>query len=497
MTACKFEVQSVNVFAMVSRMFETCLNLDSGFIIPVYVDWSDTFVVEQLIGSAPSAPSETSTREMGIYLVNLEVPTSTDSQNGNTHSFSERHSPGFRLPSQIRDKFHFDLRSNELTTEALIDFAEDVSSGIAKSFLRSEPEIESPRASAEVFQVVGSSFERVVVDPRTAIASAVLVVWYAPWCGHCRRFDNSVLRPLSQRTASWASFKIARIDATKNDVPSKYGAPSGFPTVDLWLSSHSGTDEGAGAPPSHLPRRRVRFNTTRELTLAAVMDFLLEHSEDTLSCNHDAGRRPSVAPVPKRIVRDTANQTDGKNTSVTFVSSGLCDDAMRQRLAWVPISNNLTASRVLFGQKVRTIDAGEQRTLDKSHMIGGLTDAQVVGVFETSVGSTTYKDTTALELFLAACDAVGEGDANVFLLQAANARSVVMELLSALPGNTAHRKLPAMPEPPFLLVTNSFESRSAVTLPLSLSSTASAPAEWDVNEDGEWQAGSQCPILLF
>lgn len=198
----------------------------------------------------------------------------------------------------------------------------------------------------------------------------------------------------------------------------------------------------------------------------------------------------AAASDPKRVVHGNVRQPVGLEDmpSGPCLSSGLCEDAMRQRLAWVPIASNLTASRVLFGQNVGTVGPEEGLAHREPRMLGGLTDAQFVGVFEAATDSSPCKDTGALELFLAACDAVGEGDANIFLLQAVNASGVALELLSTLPGNAAVRSLPPIPEPPFLLVTNSFESRSAVTLPLALSSTASAPDEWDAAEDGEWQA---------
>jgi len=43
-----------------------------------------------------------------------------------------------------------------------------------------------------------------------------------------------------------------------------------------------------------------------------------------------------------------------------------------------------------------------------------------------------------------------------------------------------------LPSPPYLLISNSFESKSAAVIPLASRSTEEPPDDWDEEEDGVW-----------
>jgi len=68
-----------------------------------------------------------------------------------------------------------------------------------------------------VVPLIGSTFEGVVFDK----SRDVLVEFYAPWCGHCKKFAP-VYEKFAQTVNKYYSKKnlvIAMIDATTNDVP--------------------------------------------------------------------------------------------------------------------------------------------------------------------------------------------------------------------------------------------------------------------------------------
>jgi len=78
-----------------------------------------------------------------------------------------------------------------------------------------------------VYEVVGKSFKEVVLDAE----KDALLFFYAPWCGHCRKFEP-VYVELASKLASVPSLLVAKIDATQNDVE---GIDiTGFPTVYLY-----------------------------------------------------------------------------------------------------------------------------------------------------------------------------------------------------------------------------------------------------------------------
>jgi protein disulfide isomerase len=82
-----------------------------------------------------------------------------------------------------------------------------------------------------VQELVGSNFaEHVIYDPRN-----VLVLVYAPWCGHCKTL-MPVWRELPKifADAGIESVAVTQVDTTQNEVPPGYNATA-FPTIFLGL----------------------------------------------------------------------------------------------------------------------------------------------------------------------------------------------------------------------------------------------------------------------
>lgn len=70
-----------------------------------------------------------------------------------------------------------------------------------------------------LFEVVGYDFHERVVNSK----DDALVMFYAPWCPHCRRFMND-FRMMAKRYSEISTIKFFRIDATDNEVE--------FPGID-------------------------------------------------------------------------------------------------------------------------------------------------------------------------------------------------------------------------------------------------------------------------
>lgn len=57
----------------------------------------------------------------------------------------------------------------------------------------------------------------------------VLIEFYAPWCGHCKKLEPDYLA-LGKKYKEEKHLVIAKMDATANDVPDSYKV-EGFPTI--------------------------------------------------------------------------------------------------------------------------------------------------------------------------------------------------------------------------------------------------------------------------
>ena len=119
--------------------------------------------------------------------------------------------------------------------------------------------------------VVGSTFDTYVAGPNNA--EDVLVEFYAPWCGHCKRLAP-VWEQLGVAFKDIPTVRIAKMDATANEHEAV--DLSGFPTIMLWPS---------GADPL---KGGIVYEGVRELQ--GFLEFIEEyatHKYDLPAINHD------------------------------------------------------------------------------------------------------------------------------------------------------------------------------------------------------------------
>lgn len=108
-------------------------------------------------------------------------------------------------------KFMYEQDINALTVDAIGAWVDDFKNGKLSPFLKSEEIPETQEGPVHV--VVGKSFEQVVMDP----SKDVLVKYYAPWCGHCKKLAP-IWDELAEHYASVNDLVIAKFDSTANEV---------------------------------------------------------------------------------------------------------------------------------------------------------------------------------------------------------------------------------------------------------------------------------------
>jgi protein disulfide isomerase len=109
-----------------------------------------------------------------------------------------------------------------------------------KPYLKSEPVPDQAEEEGAVVKVVGDNFEDVVMNKR----QDVLVKYYAPWCGHCKKLAP-IWDELAETLSMVDNLVIAKMDSTANEVESV--SVQSYPTLIFYPANKKGkpiTHEG-------------------------------------------------------------------------------------------------------------------------------------------------------------------------------------------------------------------------------------------------------------
>jgi len=108
-------------------------------------------------------------------------------------------------------------------SEDVEDFLKKFNKGKLSPRIKSQP---IPKKKTAVKVVVGKNFDDVVMDK----SKDVLIEFYAPWCGHCKKLAP-IYKELAKKYKSEKNLVIAKIDGSANEYNDNLFEVSGFPTI--------------------------------------------------------------------------------------------------------------------------------------------------------------------------------------------------------------------------------------------------------------------------
>jgi len=83
------------------------------------------------------------------------------------------------LPAEMK-KYECTTKPAAITVDIIAEFAENIKAGKLTAVLKSEEPVAN---DGPLTVIVGKNFDQIVNDP----TKDVLVKFYAPWCGHCKK----------------------------------------------------------------------------------------------------------------------------------------------------------------------------------------------------------------------------------------------------------------------------------------------------------------------
>ncbi|XP_062335595.1 protein disulfide-isomerase A4 [Osmerus eperlanus] len=150
----------------------------------------------------------------------------------------------------------FSMEPEEFDADVLRDFVMAFKKGKLKPIIKSQPIPKNNKGPVKV--VVGNNFDEIVMDAK----KDVLIEFYAPWCGHCKKLEPDYLA-LGRKYKGEKDIVIAKMDATANDIPNDRYKTDGFPTIYL--------------APSNSKQNPIKFEGG-DRTIEGFSKFLEEHA---------------------------------------------------------------------------------------------------------------------------------------------------------------------------------------------------------------------------
>ncbi|KAI8497165.1 Protein disulfide-isomerase A5 [Branchiostoma belcheri] len=132
-----------------------------------------------------------------------------------------------------KQKYKYGGENNK---QGIIDWMKDPQPPVEKA-----PEPEWSDADSDVVHLTDETFDTYIEEH-----ASVLVMFYAPWCGHCKRMKPAYQEAAEQLKKEKPEAKLAAVDATKyKELGQKYGV-RGYPTLKYFKNGKVASDYNKG-----------------------------------------------------------------------------------------------------------------------------------------------------------------------------------------------------------------------------------------------------------
>ncbi|XP_035664274.1 protein disulfide-isomerase 2-like isoform X2 [Branchiostoma floridae] len=206
-------------------------------------------ILEQFRGAAAEFKGK-------ILFIYINVDNDDHSRILEFFGLNKEECPQVRLISLDEDMTKYKPETEEITTENMKAFVQGFIDKTIKAFLMSQ-DVPEDWDKEGVKVLVGKNFREVALDEN----KAVLVEFYAPWCGHCKQLAP-IYDELGEKFKDSEDIVVAKMDSTANEVEDV--KIQSFPTIKYF--------------PKGKDSQVVDYNGER--TLEAMAKFLESGGKD-------------------------------------------------------------------------------------------------------------------------------------------------------------------------------------------------------------------------
>lgn len=217
---------------MLAQSVPTLIEFSEEYIEPIFGQRRAALMLFRSKSDSDSAFSKAfaqaaETLKGEILFVTSGVTEGIQQRLGEFIGVDEKALPTIRLldPADNMKKFAFPGKTQDITVESLKAFIDDFKGKKLQPFLKSE---DIPAETSDPLKIiVGKNFNQVVLESN----DDVLVKYYAPWCGHCKKLAPT-WEQLAQEFKDVPGLVIGKFDATANEVDGL--EIRGYPTLKFY-----------------------------------------------------------------------------------------------------------------------------------------------------------------------------------------------------------------------------------------------------------------------
>ncbi len=221
-------------------------------------------------------------------------------------------------------------QDTELDNDKIPDFVADFVAGKLDPIVKSEPIPEVQNSS--VYHLVGYEHDKIIALPKD-----VLVKYYAPWCGHCKRLAP-IFKALADVYAADEASKdkvvLAEIDHTANDIP---GVDiQGYPTLILYPADGSEPVEFQGQRTLEGMANFIKEKGSLNIDGVALHDeqeAVRKAEEEKKAAEEEAEEEKQEEQADESVVDSASSSEETTSTTTTTTAAAVSSGAEKAKEA--------------------------------------------------------------------------------------------------------------------------------------------------------------------